>query len=85
MNPGHIIEWLLALALATGAAAVVVGVVGERFARAGQVIEDARSEVLPGPGQPQASGTTPDDNTHIKGWSAAEIAYLRGELKELPK
>ena len=40
---------------------------------------------LPGPDRPQASGAAPDGDTHVKGWSAAEIAYLRGELKELPK
>ena len=59
------------------------------FRRASRDIDQAIANVsgagLPGPGQPQASGAGTDGDTHVKGWSADEIAYLRGELKELPK
>jgi len=39
---------------------------------------------LPGPGQHQAA-RWPDEDTGIRGWTDEEIAYLRGELKELPR
>jgi hypothetical protein len=67
----------------------------EGWRRARRVISEGALDVsvrrhpaggkLPGPGQPQASGVTSDEDTGVSRWTDEEAAYLRGEVKELPR
>ena len=94
IDPGHIIEWLLAFALAMVAVAVVVA--GVRAARPHRRIaasiaavgDDALALICEpcngGSGKCRCASKCGDwlcaaDDTGIGSWTPAELAFLRGE------
>ena len=39
---------------------------------------------MPGPGRPQPSGVSRHDDTGIDEWTPAQMAFIRGDIDELP-
>lgn len=64
--------------------ALILARIAASVRRARYVLRDDDDRApLPGPGAAQAS-RWPDEDTGIRGWSDAEMAYLKGETDVMP-
>ena len=110
MNPGHMIEWMLAVITAVWTATIAYGLVRwfwhrhlralvavpfviwgalrtRRTARHAAldiaVKRHPAGSKLPGPDHAQV-GRWPDEDTGIGEWTPAQMAFIRGDIDELP-